>query len=106
MAAASSAHTRPSHSARMEPSSHPSMHCGPPIALIISGMVMKGPTPTMLHMLRAVACNCPKLRSRCCGSCEFTYKSEYNLSQYWRNENDEKRLLDHRDDSRFRGRGA
>ena len=55
IAAASSLHTKPSHSASTPPTSHPSMHCGPPMEAMISGMVMNGPTPTMLLMLRAVA---------------------------------------------------
>ena len=42
------------------------MHCGPPIAAMISGIVMNGPTPTMLLMLSAVACTRPRLRIRPC----------------------------------------
>src|SRR5216117_2920012 len=64
MAAASSLQTRPSHNARIAPSTQPSMHCGPPIAAMISGIVMNGPTPTMLLMLSAVASSVPKLRTR------------------------------------------
>ncbi len=36
------------------------MHCGPPIDAMISGIVMNGPTPTMLLMLSAVACSSPE----------------------------------------------
>lgn len=39
------------------------MHCGPPIDAMISGIVMNGPTPTMLLMLRAVACTRPNPRT-------------------------------------------
>ena len=62
MAAASSLQTRPSHNASTAPNSQPSMHCGPPMEAMISGMVMNGPTPTMLDMLRAEACSRPKPR--------------------------------------------
>src|SRR5437870_1573228 len=64
MAAANSLQTRPSHSARIAPNSQPSMHCGPPMAPMIRGIVINGPTPTMLLMLRAVACRRPKLRTK------------------------------------------
>ena len=37
------------------PSTHPSMACGPPAAITISGMVMNGPTPIISIMLSAVA---------------------------------------------------
>jgi hypothetical protein len=40
------------------------MHCGPPIDAMISGMVMNGPTPTMLLMLSAAAWRSPKPRMR------------------------------------------
>src|SRR6476646_4666943 len=55
MAAPSSAHTRPSHMAKIAPRIQPSMACGPPIAPTINGMVMNGPTPIMSIMFRAVA---------------------------------------------------
>src|SRR5271165_547998 len=55
MAAPSSAQTSPSHSARTAPAIQPSMACGPPAALTISGMVMNGPTPIMSIMLSVVA---------------------------------------------------
>src|SRR5579863_7228704 len=46
------------------PVSQPSMDCGPPMEAINSGMVMNGPIPTMLDMLRAVAWSKPKARVR------------------------------------------
>ena len=60
----SSAQTMPSLIAIKTPTSHPSMHCGPPIVAMIRGMVINGPIPTMLDMFRAVACRSPNLRSR------------------------------------------
>ena len=66
MDAASSLQTRPSHSAMTAPSTQPSMHCGPPIDAMMSGMVMNGPTPTMLLMLSAVASSRPRPRIRPC----------------------------------------
>src|SRR5437588_10587257 len=45
----------PSHSAKSAPSTQPSMACGPPMAPMMSGMVMKGPTPIMSIMFSAVA---------------------------------------------------
>src|SRR6185312_16921004 len=62
MAAPSSAQTSPSQSAKSAPHIHPSMACGPPAALIIRGMVMKGPTPIMSIMFSVVACNRPTPR--------------------------------------------
>src|SRR5580692_8786456 len=64
MAAPSSAQTRPSHMAKIAPKTQPSMACGPPIALSISGMVMNGPTPIMSIMLSAVALPNPIPRMR------------------------------------------
>ena len=55
MAAPNSAHTRPSHRAKTAPKIQPSMACGPPAALTISGMVMNGPTPIMSIMFSVVA---------------------------------------------------
>ena len=55
MAAPSSAQTSPSHMAKKAPRIQPSIACGPPIAVTMSGMVMKGPTPIMSIRLRAVA---------------------------------------------------
>src|SRR5437879_2964144 len=55
MAAPSSAHTSPSQIASSAPKIQPSIACGPPIALMISGMVMNGPTPIMSIMFSAVA---------------------------------------------------
>src|SRR3984893_9611354 len=40
------------------------MHCGPPMEAMMSGMVMNGPTPTMLLMLSAMACTKPNARTR------------------------------------------
>jgi hypothetical protein len=62
MAEASSAQTRPSQTASSAPRIQPSTACGPPIEATMSGMVRKGPTPTMFDMFMAVACNRPKLR--------------------------------------------
>ena len=45
--------------------SQPSSACGPPSAVINSGIVMNGPMPIMFDMFRAVACNMPKRRSSC-----------------------------------------
>ena len=39
---------------------HPSIACGPPSAVNSSGIVMNGPIPIMLIMLRAVAWRSPK----------------------------------------------
>ena len=64
MAAASSLQTKPSHSARIAPITQPSMHCGPPIAAMINGMVTNTPTPTMLLMLSAVAWSNPMPRTK------------------------------------------
>src|SRR3954471_22811124 len=41
--------------ASIAPSTHPSIACGPPIALMIRGMVMNGPTPIMSIMFSAIA---------------------------------------------------
>src|SRR5271154_161919 len=68
MDAASSLHTRPSHNAIAAPSTQPSMHCGPPIDAMMSGMVMNGPTPTMLLMLSAVASSSPRPRIKRCSA--------------------------------------
>src|SRR5271165_1375655 len=62
MAAPNSAHTRPSQSANSAPQIQPSMACGPPAALMMSGMVMNGPTPIMSIMFSVVACNRPTPR--------------------------------------------
>src|SRR6476646_10356236 len=43
--------------------SQPASACGPPMADISSGMVMKGPTPIMLDMFSAVDCSSPNRRS-------------------------------------------
>ena len=55
MAAPSSAHTSPSQQRRTAPRIQPSIACGPPSALMISGMVMNGPTPIMSIMFSVVA---------------------------------------------------
>ncbi len=68
MAAPSSAHTRPSHMAKIAPRIQPSMACGPPMALTISGMVMNGPTPIMSIMFSAVALQTPMPRIRVWGA--------------------------------------
>src|SRR5215213_9030248 len=44
------------------PSTHPMSACGPPIAEIMSGIVMKGPMPTIWDMLTVVAGNKPRAR--------------------------------------------
>src|SRR6188474_1565402 len=44
------------------PTHHPSSDWGPPMAAINRGIVMNGPIPTMLAMLRAVASRRPKPR--------------------------------------------
>src|SRR3990172_389973 len=63
MAAPSCAHTSPSQSASSAPTNQPSIACGPPMAPTMSGMVMKGPTPTMSIMLSAVASFRPSPRT-------------------------------------------
>src|SRR5207244_10982925 len=57
----------PSNRTMSAPTDQPSSDCGPAIAAINRGIVMKGPTPTMLAMLRAVAWSRPKPRVRCGG---------------------------------------
>ena len=42
---------------------HPSIACGPPSAVMSSGIVMNGPTPIMFVMLRAVAWSRPNRRA-------------------------------------------
>src|SRR6266849_6427005 len=64
MAVASSLQTMPSQMERMVPASHPSMHCGPPMAAMMRGMGTNGPKPTMLVMLSAVASSRPRPRTR------------------------------------------
>ena len=44
------------------------MACGPPSAVISSGIVMNGPMPIMLIMFSAVACSSPK--RRCSGAAD------------------------------------
>src|SRR5271167_2610105 len=67
MAAPSSAQTRPSQSASTAPAIQPSMACGPPAALTISGMVINGPTPIMSIMFSVVApvSPTPRISSGC-----------------------------------------
>ena len=55
MAAPSSLQTMPSQITMTSATIQPSMAWGPPSALINSGIVMNGPIPIMLIMLRAVA---------------------------------------------------
>src|SRR5437667_14991 len=64
MAVASSLQTMPSQIERMVPASQPSMHCGPPMAAMMRGMVTNGPNPTMLVMLSAVDSSRPNPRTR------------------------------------------
>ena len=47
MAAPSSAQTSPSSSAMIAPTTQPRMAWGPPMAAMISGIVMNGPMPTI-----------------------------------------------------------
>ena len=63
MAAPSSLHTMPSAITMTTPASQPSIDCGPPSALMRSGIVMNGPTPIMLDMFSAMACSNPKRRT-------------------------------------------
>src|ERR1035441_3015074 len=69
MAAPNSAQTRPSHRAKTAPKTQPSMACGPPAALTISGIVMNGPTPIMSIMFSVVApaSPTPRISSGCSG---------------------------------------
>ena len=62
MAAPSSLQTMPSQITMTSATIQPSMACGPPSAVINSGIVMNGPIPIMLIMLRAVAWSRPKRR--------------------------------------------
>src|SRR5437588_5998128 len=55
----------PSHSAKSAPSTQPSMACGPPMAPMMSGMVIKGPTPIMSIMFSAVALVSESPRTSC-----------------------------------------
>ncbi len=64
IAAPSSAHTKPSHSARRAPNTQPITACGPPKATTIAGMVMNGPMPHICDMLMAVAWVTPIRRRR------------------------------------------
>ena len=64
MAAPSSAHTSPSQIANSAPKIHPSIACGPPMAVMINGIVMNGPTPIMSVMFSAVALTTPTPRIR------------------------------------------
>jgi hypothetical protein len=56
--------------AMSNPMSQPNIACGPPplIVPINNGIVMNGPTPTMLDMFNAVAWSNPKRRCKCVGS--------------------------------------
>ena len=65
MAAPSSAQTSPSQIASTAPSTHPSIACGPPITVTISGIVINGPTPIMSIMFSAVAEPRPMPRTSC-----------------------------------------
>ena len=47
---------------------HPSIACGPPMAVKSSGMVRNGPTPIMFDMFSAVAESRPNRRSNCEGA--------------------------------------
>ena len=46
----------PSATTMTSATSQPSRACGPPSAVISSGIVMNGPMPIMFDMFRAVAC--------------------------------------------------
>src|SRR3954452_10118318 len=59
--------------------SHPSIACGPPNAVMSNGMVMNGPTPIMFVMLSAVACSMPKRRGN--GAGEFMREGMYHGCQ-------------------------
>src|SRR5690242_1271856 len=62
MAAPSSAQTSPSQTANTAPKIQPSIACGPPMAEMINGIVMNGPTPIMSVMFSAVALTTPTPR--------------------------------------------
>src|SRR6185436_18271787 len=68
IAAPSSLHTIPSQITITSATIQPSIACGPPMADISSGIVMNGPAPIMLVMLRAVAGRSVKRRVSCCCS--------------------------------------
>src|SRR5713226_494053 len=70
MAAPSSLQTIPSGIAISTATIQPNIAWGPPSADIKSGIVMKGPTPIMFDMFRAVACTSPKRLSR--GAASFS----------------------------------
>ncbi len=63
IAAPSSLQTIPSAMTMISATSQPSSACGPPSAVISSGIVMNGPMPIMFDMFSAVACSRPKRRS-------------------------------------------
>ena len=54
----------PSHTTITSATIQPSIACGPPSAVISSGIVMNGPIPIMLIMLSAVAWSRPNRRVR------------------------------------------
>src|SRR6266481_418415 len=53
MAAPSSDQTKPSSKASTAPAAQANRHCGPPMALMTSGITTKGPMPTISIMFRA-----------------------------------------------------
>src|SRR5688572_21831244 len=65
MAAPSSLQTIPSQITMTSATIQPSIACGPPSAVMSSGIVMNGPTPSMLVMFSAVAGRRLKRRGRC-----------------------------------------
>src|SRR5208337_599754 len=86
MAAPNSAQTSPSHSASTAPTIQPSIACGPPAALTISGMVMNGPTPIMSIMFSVVApaSPTPRISSGCSAGllCFMSHAQQVHVETY------------------------
>ena len=66
IAAPNSLQTNPSAQAMTNPTTQPSIACGPPIAAINAGIVMNGPMPIIVDMFNAVACSKPNRRCKPC----------------------------------------
>src|SRR5439155_20040994 len=67
-AAPSSAQTSPSQTTNRAPKIQPSIACGPPIAAMMRGMVMNGPTPIMSIIFSVVAPQRLTPRINCCSA--------------------------------------
>src|SRR5436305_12719213 len=65
IAAPNAAQTNPSHITSAAPKTQPKIACGPAIAAMMSGSVMKGPTPIISIRLSIVAPPKPMARTSC-----------------------------------------